>query len=97
MEEEGNSGKLGDGWWNNSASRTAVSCCEQPLENGHNSIRNAMIEGFGNFEITPNTDIEYSAAYVAAQQHLCDNPSTACKTISNYTQYVETMMQRIKE
>ena len=87
---------LGDGWWNRSQSKTVVSSCEQPLENGRDTIRNAMIEGFDNFEITSNTDIEYSAAYEAAH-HLLDNPSTACKSVSIYSPIVETIMQQIKE
>ena len=56
-----------------------------------------MDEGFDNFEITSNTNIKYSAAYKAAQQHLRDYPSTACKTVSNYSPDVEIIMQQIKK
>ena len=89
--------KLGDDWWNRSQSKTTVSCCEQPLENGRNTILNAMDEGFDNFDITSNTNIKYSAAYKAAQQHLRNYPSTVCKSVSNFLPVVETIMQQIKE
>ena len=91
---------LGDDWWNHSSPKTAVSCCVQPLENGRTTIQNAMDKGSDNFEITSNTantDIKYSAAYKAAEHHLCDYPSTACKTVSNYPPDVEIIMQQIKK
>ena len=58
--------QLGDAWWNSTAARTAVSCCEQPLENGHKTIWNAMGKGFGNFEIILSKD-NYSRAHAEAK------------------------------